>query len=265
MKVSRREFVNTAGWAAAAGYCALPSFGFIVADRSTMASAGCTLLDLKANCALHESFAGMRAALGDGHGLVPEHEFASREFASSRVLPSDRGHVVIVAGAGAVEWETFSIVADLLRKGARVVWESGAAFLEHRDFAKQRALTHEYFGISMERPVDVWSQAVAGKSTHTRSGYEANRNVRTVRAIGHQQVPYAAYRWPREVHVRDFSRVIPVSAANGLSIAHWGELSVAWREPVGPGTLVFLGSPIGPALRAGDSEACSLFHSIIAS
>jgi hypothetical protein len=261
MKVSRRDFVNTAGCAAAAELCALPSFGFAVAGRSTMASAGYTLLDLKSNCALPESFAGMRAALGNEHRCLAEDELAACIFA-----PADRGHVVIVAGGGSVPAGTFRVVANLLERGARILWESGAAFVESRDFAEQRALTREYFGISMEPPVDIWSRAVADKSTrHTKNRQRANRNVRTVRAIGHQQIPYVTYRWPREVHIRDFSRVIPVSAPNGHAIAHWAELCVAWSKNVGAGKLIFVGSPIGPALCAGDSEANSLLDSIIAS
>jgi hypothetical protein len=58
--------------------------------------------------------------------------------------------------------------------------------------------------------------------------------------------------------------VIPVSAENGRAIGHWGEIPVAWRKSIGAGTLIFVGSPLGPALRAGDSDAASLLRSLIA-
>src|SRR5262249_40998970 len=90
-----------------------------------------------------------------------------------------------------------------------------------------------------------------------------NVNGRSMRAIGHEQIPYVAYRWPREVRLRDFSRVIPVSAANARVIAQWGKTPVALRKNIGSGSLIFVGSPIGPALSAGDVEAHSLLQSIL--
>lgn len=266
MKVSRRDFVSTAGCAAAASLCALPSLGLAASNSSARVAAKCTLLDLKSNCSLPESFAGLQAALGDTHGLVVENEFASGGFSSGKLLPRDCGHLVIVAGAGSVRSETFSAIAKLVESGTHVLWESGAAFLKPREFAEQQALAREYFGLSIERPVNVWSQISQRRKVGDGvAEADGNRSARKVRAIGHQHVPYVVYRWPREAHVRDFSRVIPVSAANGHAIAHWGELCVAWSKPVGTGTLSFFGSPIGPALLAGDSEASSLLHSIIAS
>jgi hypothetical protein len=266
MKVSRRDFVSTAGCAAAASLCALPSLGVAASSSSAKVAAKCTLLDLKSNCALPESFAGMQAALGDGHRYLAENEFASGEFSSGKLLPRDCGHLVIIAGAGSVRSETFSAIAKLLERGVRVLWESGAAFLVPRELAEQQALARDYFGISIDRPVNVWSQMSQRRNVAdgVAEGGE-NRSARKVRAIGHQHVPYVVYRWPREAHVRDFSRVIPVSAENGHAIAHWGELCVAWSKPVGAGAISFFGSPIGPALRAGDPEASSLLHSIIAS
>jgi hypothetical protein len=267
MKVSRRDFVSTAG-CAVASLCALPSSALASRSSAAKLEIRCTLLNLESNCALVESFDGMRAALGDGHRCVTENEFASNEATFRELLRGEFAagstDSLIVAGAGAVRPETFGIVAELLKKGARVVWETGAAFLEPRAFAEQEDLAREYFGIPIGRPVDVWSQSVQRKSTPpARNNSEPNRSARSVRAIGHERVPYIAYRWPREVHVRDFSRVIPVSAATGNAIAHWGELPVAWSKRVGAGTLVFVGSPIGPALRAGDSDAHFLLRSIV--
>ena len=276
MKISRRDFVSTAGCAVVTSLCALPSFGFAASDSNAKAKAGCTLLDLKSNCALPESFEGMQAALGDTHRCVTENEFASSNFASHQVESHEFEHgnlltsdvaPVIVAGAGAVRSETFGVVTRMLEKGALVIWESGAAFLEPREFAEQQALAREYFGISVGRPLDVWSQTACQRTAGDGAlqAYGANRNARKMRAIGHERVPYVEYRWPREAHVRDFSRVIPVSAATGRAVAHWGENPVAWSKRVGAGVLAFLGSPIGPGLRAGDSEANSLLRSMIAS
>jgi hypothetical protein len=191
----------------------------------------------------------MRAGLGDAHRRVTEIDLSA----------SGAAAIVVVPAAGAVRAETFRAVADLLERGATVLWESGAAFLEPRDFAEQQALTLEHFGISMQRPIDVWSQS---GSQRANVGAK-NQSARNMRAIGHEQIPYVAYRWPREAHVRDFSRVIPVSATAGEAVAHWSEIPVAWSKSLGGGTIVFLGSPIGPALHAGDSDATSLLRSLI--
>jgi hypothetical protein len=247
MKVSRREFVNTVGCAAAASLCALPSFAFAASDSDARIGAGRTLLDLQSNCVLPESLAGMLASLGGAHRRVTE------------IAIDGTDSVVVVPAAGAVRAETFRAVSALLEGGATVLWESGAAFLQRHEFAEQQALTLEHFGISMEQPIDVWSRL----GSHRASVGAKNQNARNMRAIGHERVPYVAYRWPREAQVRDFSRVIPVSAAKGRAVADWREIPVSWRKSIGAGTLIFLGSPIGPSLHAGDSEATSLLESLI--
>ncbi len=259
MKISRRKFVGTAGCAAAASFCALPSFAHASRDFDARSGGGCIVLDLESNCALPESLAGMRAALGDVHDRISESQFAGSEFSGVEFSISKTSRVLVVAAAGTMRAETFETVRGMLERGATVLWESGAAFLERGNFARQQTLALQHFGIAMERPVDVWSQ------TGSRSAKVGTKNqsARNMRAIGHEQIPYVAYRWPREAHVRDFSRVIPVSAGNGRAIAHWREIPVAWSKPLGSGTLVFLGSPIGPALRAGDSDAASLLRSLI--
>jgi hypothetical protein len=249
MKVSRREFVSTAGCAAAAAsLCALPSFAFATSNSDQRIAAHCAVLDLESNCALPESLAGMRAALGTTHRSVTEFALTSVD------------SIVVVPAAGAVQAETFGAVASMIENGSTVLWESGAAFLNSSDFARQQALTLEHFGIAMERPMDVWSHS-ASRSASVEAKDQSNRNMR---AIGHQQIPYVAYDWPRETRVRDFSRVIPVSGVSGVAIARWGETPVAWRKQIGTGTLIFIASPIGPALRAGDSDAASLLRSLIA-
>jgi hypothetical protein len=247
MKLSRREFVSTASYVAAASLCALPSFGITTSDSNARSSAGCTLLDLESNCALPESLAGMRAALGSAHLRV------------TKIGINRADSVLVVPAAGKVRAETFGAVADSIEHGSTVLWESGAAFLEPRDFAYQQDLARDHFAMSMETPIDVWSHS----TSRTANVGGKNLGARNMRSIGHAQVPYVVYRWPREVHVRDFSRVIPVSAVNGRAIARWGEIAVAWRKRIGAGTLIFVGSPIGPALRAGDADAASLFCSLI--
>ena len=250
MKVSRREFVNTAGCAVAASLCAIPSFAIVGGFASAKPKSHRTLLNLESNCAVPESLDGMRAALGNSHRCIT----------ASDLLSSDPGNNLVVAAAGSAKPETFSAVAALLARGATVLWESGAAFLSSADFAQQQALTKQHFGISIGEPVAIWPQM---KSRKSKTGAAA-QGARSIRAIGHEQIPYIAYRWPQEVHVRDFSRVLPLSAASGHTIANWRNVHVALNTKVGMGTLVFLGSPLGPALQAGDPEAHRIFQSMVA-
>src|SRR5579863_4022815 len=249
MKVSRREFVGTASCAAAASLCAIPSPAFASSNYVGRSTVRATLLDLGTNCALPESLAGMRAVLGSSHRCIAASDFPS----------SDLSNVVIVAAAGSAIPEIFLAAAELLAQGATVLWESGAAFLNSADFAQQQALTKKHFGISIGQPVHVWTQS---NSRKLKSGAPM-QGPRGMRAIGHEQIAYVKYRWPLEADVRDYSRVFPVSASGGRAIAHWNALPVAWSKNFGEGRLIFLGSPLGPALRAGDGEANALFQSIM--
>src|SRR5262249_52869300 len=107
MKVSRRKFVGTAGCAAAASWCAVPSFAFTASDPARV-GADCILLDLRSNCALPESFAGMQSALGIARHSVLESDFTVTkltEFASSSIARRDSSWVVIVPAAGSVRAE----------------------------------------------------------------------------------------------------------------------------------------------------------------
>jgi hypothetical protein len=249
MKVSRRKFVGTAGCAAAASLCAIPSSAFAGSVSFAKPESHRMLLDLGSNSALPESLGGMRAALGSSHRCI----------VASELLPSELG-VLIVAAAGSAPVEAFSAVAELLARGAKILWESGAAYVGADDFVRQQMLTKQHFGILIGEPVEVWPRTQSRKSETGASVQGA----RSRRAIGHEQIPYIAYRWPQQAQVRDFSRVLPVSAASGHAIAHWKNMPVALSTTLGEGTLIFLGSPLGPAIHAGDPEAHRLFQSIVA-
>src|ERR1700743_3137802 len=98
MKVSRREFVSTASYAAAAAsLCALPSFGLAASGADARGVGRCTLLDLESNCVLPESLAGLRAALGKAHRYDGVKELAGKEFSSSDFVSRGVGSVLVVA------------------------------------------------------------------------------------------------------------------------------------------------------------------------
>ena len=137
--------------------------------------------------------------------------------------------------------------------------ESGAGFLSPLETAAHRRMLLGCFGLAVEPPVDLWSGKLA------EDGFPASRNSphgRKTVDLG-QSIPYVRYVWPRDILVRDFTWVIPVSAKGGEVIGWAGSLAVASKRPVGKGTLIFLGSPLGPALRASDPEARSWLQSVV--
>ncbi len=133
----------------------------------------------------------------------------------------------------------FEITAGLVGRihaqlvaGGQVLLESGATFAHLDEFQAHRTELRERWGLEIEPPIDL-----------ARGG------------CGRGRVPYVDYDWPCAVKIRDFSRVIPVSASAREVIARAGSVPVALKRQVGRGSLIFLGSPLGPALWAGDAEA----------
>jgi hypothetical protein len=239
MKTSRRDFLSSV----AASVPTLLSFRWDALD--TVGSRGpkldCAILDLQSHCVLHESLHGYQAAFPHENSYSPD------------AIPDFRFRVgmIIVPGLGRMEPTLALALSDLLKTGTHLLLESGAGFLSTADFAEHQKMLHRYFDVTVEPPVDLWS-----KNTHDdvffshRSGRNAKRQL-----SGQQSTPYVNYDWPSKATVRDFSRVTPVSAKTGDIIGSIGAVPVALKRRMGKGILIFLGSPLGPALRAGDPEA----------
>lgn len=126
-----------------------------------------------------------------------------------------------------------------LQRGATVVMESGAGFADHCTFRQHRRWLRENLAIRVVSPRDPWAnQSPAGAR-------------------------YIEFTWPRRVKIRDFGRVVPPADGSGDDVIAWaGDLAVATRRRVGKGTLVYLGSPVGPSLWAGDVEARRWLHAV---
>lgn len=134
----------------------------------------------------------------------------------------------VVPGVGSVSEGVARRLSAFTHGGGWVVFESAAGF---GGFEDQRRMLARYFGIRILAPVDLWANGTA---------------------------PYIDYRWPVRERVRDFSRVTPISAEDLEIIGSAGDLPVSGRR----GRLIFLGSPVGPALLAGDREAHSWFSAL---
>jgi hypothetical protein len=250
MKISRRNFVGAAGCAAAGALCTFPPLTLATAagDSRSMRVLPCSLLDLKSNCVLPESLEGYRVALGGDHRSLSALDLDSLEVHRAIVVPA----------AGTIDSAALSAMSAALNSGATIVLESGAAFLSASEFATHRAVLAKHFEVSIGQPTEVWTS-----KSSTRTMQENSARLGKINQTGHDSVPYVTYHWPHETRVRDFSRAIPVSASSGRAIAHLGKIPVAWRKPVGDGTFVFLGSPMGPAMRAGDAEAAAWLRAVI--
>lgn len=209
----------------------------------------CVVLDLKSHCALRESLQGYQAAFADERHYFPADRLASRW----------RCRMVIVPGLGMIDPAIGRMLLDLVQGGTRLVLESGAGFLSAAETAAHQGMLLRCFGLDVEPPVDLWSGKLADDGLFASRTSPHRR--KTIDAT--QSVPYVRYVWPREIMVRDFTRVIPVSAKRGEAIGWAGSLAVGSKRPVGKGTLIFLGSPLGPALRASDPEARSWLQSVV--
>ena len=202
MDVTRREFMGCAAASVALRAFYRPSLGAkATADRGVIV--------LGDHCRNPESLAGYQSVLS-----------------SSRRA----GNFVILPAVTTMPPVTVRFLDDRLTRGATVILESGAGFLDERgdEFQRHRAVLDQAFGIRIGGPARLWP----GRG-----------------------IPYVEYSWPRAALTRDYSRVIPVATRGGEVIATANGLSVALKRHWGLGTLIFLGAPLGPALLFGDAEA----------
>lgn len=141
------------------------------------------------------------------------------------------GSILIVPAALALHGAAARRIVRHVDDGGTLILESGAVFAAAAspEFRGHRDALRELLGLDVEAP---------------RSLVRAGR-----------RTPYVEFRWPSHALIRDFSAIVPVGAHDGERIADVEDIAVALVRRCGRGTLIFLGSPIGPALWAGDAEA----------
>lgn len=217
MRLTRRSFLGCAAGTVAMG---LP-FDLRRIRSASPVDTPCVLLDLQRQGGLSESLAGYAAAL-----TAMATPFECAQSPSAPVV--DR---LIVPGATDIPVPVARAIATRLESGARVILESAVGFAPESVFHAQRAVLCDHLRLRILEPVHLW------------------------RGRGASRVPYVDYTWPHLAKLRDFSRVVPLGRQEGEIIAWADGLPVALRRRCGRGTLVFLGSPLGPALFGGDREA----------
>jgi hypothetical protein len=166
-----------------------------------------------------------------GRCSLPESTLGYRSALAGAPERPDHAPLLIIPAVLDVPGDIARLIRLRLTSGATVIVESGAGFAGQVGYREHHRSLREGLNIDTHAPVDLWA---AGRSRHA---------------------PYVDYSWPEAVRVRDFSRVVPLKGRESEVIARADGLPVALRRAVGAGTLIFLGSPLGPALWAGDREA----------
>ena len=225
MPISRRGFLGYAAGVSTAALTGGSRWPGVLPGNPAKLS-GYRLVDSGPGCTLRESLAGFESALSRLGVACGRTTF--RSLASARII--------ILPAAARLGAAKLAQLRGHLERGSCVLFESGAGFLDSGEFNFHRRLIKSAFGLGLRPPIGLWDSAYSFR-----------------------QSPYVDYRWPLAVKVRDFSRVVPVDCRKGETIAWFGQLPVAARLHVGKGTLVFLGSPLGPHLLAGDREASRWF------
>jgi hypothetical protein len=135
---------------------------------------------------------------------------------------------------GAAGWD--DSIERQVRSGRLVIFESASGFAAPSALREQRAGLWDAFGLGIEHPVKVWGES--GRPSYLDLG------------------------WPVRARIRDFSFAVPVRG--GEAVGRLGALPVAALQRAGAGALLFLGSPVGPALGSGDAQAHAWLSSVLA-
>ena len=168
---------------------------------------------------------------------VAGYESALHARLVSAQLPDvPRCATLIVPGALVISPPAGRAMVAALRAGATVILESGAGFIAEQDFRAHRAALRDALGVQLDAAQQLWPRSV----------------------------PYVDFAWPYPTRLRDFSRVVRLAPQPGAVIASVDGFPVALKRYSGRGTLIFLGSPVGPALWSGDAEARAWLSAVLA-
>jgi hypothetical protein len=214
--LTRRNFLTIAGSAA---------FTPFDRARSTRTGGALVLVHPDGRSAIPESadgYAAVLAALGAPVVRTGGEAFAAGATPARAVL-----------AASAIAWSprfARRLVAAAA-SGAWVLVESGLGYAHAADGAEGRRSLHAALGVTAHDTEALWP---------SRAG---------------SRVPYVAFTWPVAMKVRDFSRLVPLSAPDWNVVASVRGSTAALGRRIGRGAIVVLGSPLGPALGCGDREA----------
>ena len=165
-----------------------------------------------------------------GAGCTIRESIAGYRRATARISP--RVPTLIVPAALTIPR---AAIESHLWRGGLVVLESSAGFADEPSFAAHRDALRDALQLHVEAPRALWPR----------------------------RAPYVHFDWPTFAMVRDFSTVAPVEAQDGHVIARADGLAVALVRRVRLGHLIFLGSPLGPALWTGDHDGTHWLRTVL--
>lgn len=218
MALTRREFL-----AGAAAFPAVQCAGWQRVSRAdALQFAACLVSSWESSALQCEWLAGYQDAL------------ASLALPCNVIRPGGacRARLVIFPAADFIEAADCAWIRAVAASGATVLVETAAAFLTVGAWERQALLVENHFGLKLHPARPLWSD-----------GRE------------HGPVPYMELAWPVAARVRDYSRVIGVSGGEATPLAAIEGLPCGARKTIDFGALLFLGSPVGPHLRANDADA----------
>jgi hypothetical protein len=134
---------------------------------------------------------------------------------------------------------TAADLADRIHQGAWVILESGLGFSSRTESKHQIDLLKRVFGLQLLPPVKVGKNPAAAT--------------------------YLEYTSPVHRLVRTFEAITPVGCDQSEALARLGKHSVCIRKRIGDGTLVFLGSMLGPGIGAEEREAIEVASALVTS
>ena len=153
-------------------------------------------------------------------------------------LPSSNLRCLILPGVRALPFALAARLHELAAAGTWLILESGLCFASEREIETQAKVLADVFSLHIDTP------------------RPAQTGARTARS-------YVQYHWPLPALVPDFSEFTPVRHSDADAIATIHGRVVAVRRPIHRGGIVFLGSPLGPGLFAGDRESSEIATRLI--
>ena len=183
--------------------------------------------------------AGLNANPGrpsPGFDIVSEPNCLSKESAAGfRSLTADgyshTRNITLLCATSTISMLEAVRLRDRAASGRWIVWEISPLPRNPQNFTMQCRIVRDLFGIVLCEPIHLSPDPL--------------RNVGL----------YARYRWPHAALIRTFSAVVPIACSDAAVIAHYGSTPVAMKRRIGRGGIVFLGSMLGPNIRAEELEA----------
>jgi len=209
---------------AAASSPLLPYLGFAASENGRQA-ARWIVVDRRNSLAL-ESARGFQAAL----------RRTGERFEISESVPACRAELIVLPFATTLLRQQIWRLRTQLASGCSVIFESGTSFASHDEKLRQRMMWRQAFDIH----ADLSPSWPAGGA-----------------------LEYVRYHWPADTQIRHFGEFFPVHLFGAEEIAIYRGRTVAIRQQIGRGELLFLASPLGPILAAEDHQAAELAAGMI--